>query len=93
MFVRAVALKAASDCTIGAHVHSPTRPYRYGAIKQPIAECYCPSLSYQYVMLWALNLLVLDQAGSDLFSRLDTDGSGTITREEFAKACRHCSIL
>lgn len=26
------------------------------------------------------------QAGSDLFSRLDADGSGTITREEFEKA-------
>ena len=26
------------------------------------------------------------QASSDLFSRLDADGSGTITREEFEKA-------
>ncbi|CAJ1349461.1 unnamed protein product [Effrenium voratum] len=26
------------------------------------------------------------QGGSDAFSRIDTDGSGTITREEFAKA-------
>ena len=32
----------------------------------------------------ALHLTI--EAGSDAFSKLDADGSGTISREEFAKA-------
>ena len=42
-------------------------------------------------MIWTLQWNFPEVAGGDMFSKMDKDGSGGISREEFAQA--PCSVL